>query len=343
MAKNMSDVAARAGVSQRTVSNVVRGYVHVRPETRERVQRAIEELKYRPNPSARSLRLGRTGIIGLAVPDIASPYFAEIADHIQRVASAQRLTLLMDQTGAARDRELLVLEGYRAHVIDGLILSPMAITLEDIRVKDLEMPTVLLGERVRDGGLLVNVAIDNVAAAMDATRHLLAGGRSRIAAIGADLTTNNVGTAEGRLAGFLRAHQDAGLEVPSGRCVTTGGWFRSGGYAAAGALLDSGTEFDALVCFNDLLAMGAMRALADHGVGVPDDVAVVGWDDIEEASYSNPSLTSISPDKAGIAEAAVGSLLALIGGGPVVGGEIVCDYTLQVRESSTVARPGARH
>ena len=338
MPASASDVAALAGVSQRTVSNVVRGYVHVRPETRERVQRAIDELNYRPNPSARSLREGRTGIIGLAVPEIASPYFSELADHVQRVAATRNVTLLIDQTGADRERELLVLAGYRTHVIDGLIFSPMAMTVEDLRAHEPDMPLVLLGERIRGGGVL-NVGIDNVTAGRDAVRHLLDGGRRRIAAVGADLTDNHVGTALGRLQGYRDAHREAGLAPPPELAITTQGWGRASGYAAVAALLDGDTEVDALFCFNDLLAIGGMRALADHGLRVPDDVAVVGWDDIEEASFTCPSLTSVSPAKAAIAETAVTRLLEHIGGKPPVNQETLCDYELVLRESSTTRAP----
>ena len=326
MATTMSDVAELAGVSPRTVSNVVRGYVHVRPETRARVQEAIKELKYRPNVSAQSLRDGRTGIIALAVPEIAAPYFAELSDHIQRLAAERGITLLVDQTGADRKRELLVLEGYRSHVIDGLILSPMAITLDDIRDQNLDIPAVLLGERISDGGLL-HVAIDNVTAAREATNHLISGGRRRIAAVGADVLAHN-----------LEAHAEAGLEAVSELAITTGGWSRSSGYAAVDRLLRGRVRVDGLFCFNDVLAHAAIRAVHDHGLRVPDDLAVVCWDDIEESAYSTPSLTTISPDKASIAKTAVDGLLAQIAGAPVTVQDVVCDYRLVVRESTTAAR-----
>lgn len=329
----MADVAALAGVSQRTVSNVVSGYVHVRPETRERVQRALDELKYRPNASARSLRQGRTGIIALAVPYIAAPYFAELADQIQQRAASRGITLLMDQTGADRQRELLVIDGYRTHVIDGLIFSPMAMTAQDLRERDVGMPTVLLGERIRHGGL-VNVAIDNVAASREAVKHLLDTGRRRIALVGADLMTNHAGAAAGRLEGYHLAHRDAGVRVVPELSLTTDGWVLSSGYAAVTALVRRRITVDALFCVNDLLALGAIRALNDHGLSVPGDVAVMGWDDIEEAKYSTPSLSSVSPDKAAIAEAAVARLVDQIAGGPGVAQEVVCDYQLVIREST---------
>ena len=336
MAASMRDVAALAGVSPRTVSNVVSGYVHVRAETRARVQRAIDELKYRPNVSARSLRLGRTGIIALAVPEIAAPYFAELADLIQQQAGARGVTLLVDQTGGSRDRELLVLEGYGSHVIDGLILSPMAMTLEDLEAQRLDIPTVLLGERISEGGL-IHVAIDNVAAAREATAHLVARGRRRIAAVG---DAENIGPATRRMQGYREALAAAGLEEDPALRVHTGPWGRASGYAAVDALLKRGTEVDAMFCFNDVVAQGAIRALTDHGVRVPHDVAVVGWDDTEEGAYATPSLTSVSPDKVAIARAAVDRLVDAISGEPAGPAEVTCAFELVVRESSTL--PGQR-
>jgi DNA-binding LacI/PurR family transcriptional regulator len=334
MAVSMRDVAALAGVSPRTVSNVARGYEYVSAETRERVQRAMEELKYRPNASARSLRNGRTGVIALAVPEIAAPYFAELADLVQQQAHRRGVTLLIDQTGASRERELLVLEGYRAHLIDGLILSPMAITVEDLKAQALDIPAVLLGERIYDGGLL-HVGIDNVAAARTATAHLIEGGRRRIAAIGWDLTTLNVGPAVRRMEGYLSALHEAGLQADPELSIATGGWSLDSGYAAVRALLERGTEVDGLFCFNDILGLAAIRAISDHGLRVPDDIAVVGWDDINEAAYSTPSLTSISPDKPGIAGKAVDGLLACVAGEPLGAQEVTCGFRLILRESTT--------
>jgi DNA-binding LacI/PurR family transcriptional regulator len=338
MRVSMRDVGALAGVSQRTVSNVVNGYVHVSPETRERVQRAIEVLRYRPNVSARSLREGRTGIIALAVPEIAAPYFAELADHVQRRAGEHGVTLLIDQTGASRERELLVLEGYGSHAIDGLLLSPMALTADDLARRDLDIPTVLLGERIRDGGL-AHISVDDVAAAREATAHLIGAGRRRIAAVGAS-GSGGAGPAVARLRGYLQAHEEAGLPAADELTVPIESWSRAAGYAAVDALLGTGTEVDALFCFNDVVAMGALRALADHGLRVPQDVAVVGWDDIQDAEYLTPSLTSVSPDKATIARAAVDCLLAQVAGEPATAGEITCGHHLAVRESTTGRRSG---
>lgn len=333
MAVTMHDVAHLAGVSQRTVSNVINDYQHVRPETRERVQQAIASLRYRPNVSARSLRSGRTGLLALALPEIASPYFAELAEELQRCSRQRGVTLLMDHTGGDRDHELLSLEGYRAKLIDGLILNPLAITPQDLALCELGIPIVLLGERIDDSGFL-HVSIDNVAAARAATEHLLQRGRRRIAVIGAAGDGPPSGPASRRYEGFVAALAAAGLEPVEELVARTDRWTRPEGYAAAGRLLDRSPAPDAVFCFNDALAVGALKALSDHGVRVPEDVAVVGWDDVVEAGFTTPTLTTISPDKAAIAAAAVDGLLALIEGQTVDVQEHHAPFTLVVRRST---------
>ncbi len=141
----MHDVAQRAGVSIKTVSNVVNGYPYIRPGTRERVERAIDELGYRLNVSARNLRARRTGMIALAVPELSLPYFAELADSVIRAADELGFTVLIEQTGASRDRELEVLSGRRRHLTDGLIFSPLALGTDDLDLFTVDFPLVLLG------------------------------------------------------------------------------------------------------------------------------------------------------------------------------------------------------
>lgn len=334
MPVSMRDVAKVAGVSQRTVSNVVNDYVHVSPETRERVQQAIRMLNYRPNISAQKLRNGRTGIVALAMPEIAAPYFAELADHLQKYASTHGITLLIDLTGGTRERELLVLEGYQSNIIDGLILSPLAITAGDLAHRPLDVPVILLGESIDHSGFL-HVSIDNVAAAAAATNHLIEGGRRRIAAMGAHLKVGISGPAERRLQGYIRATSEAGLALSSRLTLhAETPWTRAQGYRIATELVTAGEPVDAVFCFNDSLALGALKAFQDLGVRVPDDIAVVGWDDIEDAAYSTPTLTSIAPDKAGIAALAVDGLLAALSQSPMSPDEVVCAFELKVRRSS---------
>lgn len=333
MATSMRDVARLAGVSQRTVSNVVNDYVHVKAETRERVQEAIRTLKYRPNISAQKLRNGRTGLVALAIPEIAAPYFAELADHLQEQAARRSITLLIDQTGGARDRELLVLDGYRSNIIDGLILSPLAITAADLGHRPLDVPVVLLGESIHDSGFL-HVSIDNVAAAAAATEHLLSLGRRRIAAVGAMWAAGTAGPAMRRLQGYLEATSAAGLGVSPSLTFEAPVWTRAQGYEIAADIVDTKKPVDALFCFNDTLALGALRALHDRGVRVPDDIAVMGWDDIEEAAYSIPTLSTVTPDKVEIAARAMAGLLANLETGAAGAQEVTCPFQLTIREST---------
>ncbi|MGW8692519.1 LacI family DNA-binding transcriptional regulator, partial [[Kitasatospora] papulosa] len=183
MGVSLKDVAQRAGVSIKTVSNVVNNYQHVTPAMRAKVQKAIDELGYRPNLTARHLRKGRTGIIALAVPEFGNPYFAELAGAVIDAAARHDYTVLVDHTAGLREKELLVSQGFRSHVIDGLILSPIHLETEDLMARTETAPLVLLGEREYEAPY-EHIAIDNVAAARAAVRHLVAQGNRRIAFLG---------------------------------------------------------------------------------------------------------------------------------------------------------------
>ena len=335
MPVGLKDVAERAGVSIKTASNVVNGYIHVRPHTRARVEQAIEALGYRPNLTARSLRGGRTGVIALALPELTSPYFAEIARGVIVAAEARGWTVLIDQTDGVRERELEVLRGIRDHLIDGIIFSPLALGEQDLRAAGSQIPIVCLGERVH-AGTMDHIAIDNIAAARTATTHLVDRGRRRIAAIGAQLSPV-AETARLRLAGYTEALRAAGLAFHPGLVQPAGAWHRADGVLAATQLVESGERPDAIFCFNDLLALGAMHGLAQLGVRVPDDIAIVGIDDIEESRYVRPTLTTISPDKDAIARTSVALMADRLdrrSGSDAAGEEIEVAFHLAIRDST---------
>ncbi|MFF5228778.1 LacI family DNA-binding transcriptional regulator [Dactylosporangium sp. NPDC000521] len=310
MRHRLKDVAERAGVSVKTVSNVVNGYPHVRPDTRAKVEEALAALDYRPNLSARNLRLGRTGVIALAVPELGLPYFAELARHVVDAAARHDWTVLIDQTNGSAEQERMVAQGIRDHLIDGVIFSPLALTAADLSAASGRAPMVLLGERVHHGPA-DHVAIDNVAAARDMTAHLIALGRRRIAAIGAQHTAEGV-TARLRLSGYTAALTDAGLPVSDSLIAPASAWHRTDGAAAMRSLLAA--RPDAVFCFNDTLALGALRALHEAGLRVPGDVAVAGFDGIEDGRFSVPTLTTIAPDKERLAQVAVDLLAARLAG-----------------------------
>ena len=335
MGVTLREVAARAGVSVRTVSNVVNGFAQVAPDTRSRVQQVLDEMGYRPNAIARTLRQGRSGLIALVLPELDVPYFAELTRAVIQQAAAAGYTVVVDQTDGdpARERDL-VTRGNRAALFDGLIFSPLALGGADLRDRPSATPVVLLGERVTHGGL-DHVMIDNVGAARLATEHLVALGRRRIAAIG-DQRDETRQTARLRTQGYREALSAAGLPADPTLVRPTPYFHRADGASAMADLLALDDPPDAVFCFNDLLALGALRTILQAGLRVPQDVALVGFDDIEDGRYSTPSLTTISPDKTQIARHAVDLLLRRLDGDAAPPVELSADYSLAVRESTTV-------
>ncbi|MET9863887.1 LacI family DNA-binding transcriptional regulator [Streptomyces smyrnaeus] len=340
MRVSLKDVAEHAGVSVKTVSNVVNKYQHVTPATRHKVQQAIDALGYRPNPTARHLRKGRTGILALAVPELGNPYFAELAGAVVDAAAEHDYTVLLDHTQGRRERELLVAQGFRTRVIDGLILNPLELEAEDLAARTDEVPLVLIGERRYDLPY-DHIAIDNVAAARSAVRHLLDIGRRRIAFVGARRDRPSR-PAHLRLLGWQTELAASGLAADDALVGRVKGWDRADGAAAMAALLDSGQRPDAVFAYNDLVAIGAMRLLAERGLRVPQDVAVVGFDDLTEGRYGMVSLTTVAPDKRAIARLAVESVVLRIGGGagaPEGPRQLRPGFRL-LRRESTLGRPG---
>lgn len=299
----LKDVGDYVGTSAKTVSNVINGTGWVSEEMRQRVLAAIDELGYRPNAAARQLRSGRSGMISLAIPDLAQPYFAELASALVRAAEERSITVLVSQTNGQPEAERRMSNGIGVPVMDGLIMSALSLTSEDLAQRTDATPLVMLGEHIASNRYH-HVTVDNEGGAFAATSHLLSTGRRRIAAIGAK-TAIPKETADLRLSGYRAALAAAGVDVDERLVCVVEQFDRADGAAAATALVDSGLEFDAVFAFNDLLALGAMHELVSRGVRVPQDVAVIGFDDIEEGRYSSPALTTISPNKIAIARAAL--------------------------------------
>uniref|UniRef100_UPI000849B61B LacI family DNA-binding transcriptional regulator n=1 Tax=Actinacidiphila rubida TaxID=310780 RepID=UPI000849B61B len=342
MGVSLKDVALRAGVSVRTASKVVNGSEHLRPATRERVLRAVAELGYRPNPTARQLRSGRTGLITMAVPDLAGPYFAELAGAVIETAARYGRTVLLDHTGGSYEREVTVCNGARSHLADGLILSPVRLGEQDLLARADRSPLVLLGGAEYQVPF-DHIAIDDTAAARTAVRHLASLGRRRIAFLGASPDRARRG-ADQRLRGWREETAAAGGTPHTWLVVPTEGRGRQDGWTAMTGLLARQRAADrpapdAVFAYNDQMALGAMRALAQHGLRIPEDVAVVGFDDTEEGRYAPVSLTSVAPDTAAIARLAVTRLLERITwddtAPPPAPVRITPGHTLVVRESTT--------
>ncbi|MFW6598337.1 LacI family DNA-binding transcriptional regulator [Propionibacteriaceae bacterium Y2011] len=305
-------VAERAGVSARTVSNVVNGFAWVAADTRHRVQAAIEELGYRPNLLARGLQRGRSGLIALVLP-LDGPYFVELAGHVVTAAEERGYTVLIDRTdGDARRERDLVSRADRASLFDGIIFSPLGLSDAELRLP-VGSPIVLLGEK-SSGPAHDRVVVDDVAASHAMTTHLLESGRTRIAAIGQPPRPAGR-TGQHRTLGYRRALAAAGMSYDPDLVLPIDAFQRADGAAAVDRLLQrQGTPPDALLAYNDALALGAMYAIRRHGLRVPTDIAVSGFDDIEEGRFVTPTLTTIAPDKQQVAREAVDLVVRRIEG-----------------------------
>jgi DNA-binding LacI/PurR family transcriptional regulator len=312
---SLKDIAKRAEVSLATVSNVVNGYRPVSEETRQRVQQAIDELGYTPNLSARHLRHGRTGIISLAIPELMNPYFAEVAGAAIAEARNHGFTVLTNYTDGDREKELELVDGFRERIIDGIVISPVRLERQDLLDRKSDVPLVLIGESVYDVPY-DHIAIDNVAASHTAVQHLVSLNRHRIAFIGVHPDANRQ-PAHLRLRGYQEAIAAAGLPYDPTLVTATHQFGREDGFVGMRALLALPKPPDAVFAYNDLIAIGAMHAIVQADLRVPDDIAVMGFDDIEDGRFSNPSLTTIAPDKDRIGRLAVSQLIARIAGKPV--------------------------
>ena len=304
MRATMKDVAALAGVSTKTVSNVVTGTTFVRPETVERVAAAMRELDFVPNLSARGLRNGRSGMIAVALPDLATEFSADLLHSLVEVAHERGFAVQIEETASEPGREFDLLSRARAHLVDGVILNP--IRLEDSAVAQTAglPPVVLIGEveqHVTD-----RVLVDSRGAAAAVTRHVIARGARRVAAVGgddrADIAT---ATSRLRLAGYRDALQEAGLEADPALEVNHFPWSPAAGSSAVEELIARGTPFDAVVAFTDSIAVGVLHALHVHGIRVPDDVLVTGFDDVEIARFTTPALTTVRFDRRAFAREAL--------------------------------------
>jgi LacI family repressor for deo operon, udp, cdd, tsx, nupC, and nupG len=332
-----ADVARRAGVSQRTVSNVVNGLPSVSPDTLERVTEVIRELGYTPSLAARSLRVRRSGVVQLVVPELDVPYFAELARGVLKCAEDEGYAVMVRQTLGDRERERDAIEGSAAEYADGTILSAVGGVEELMAGREKRSPVVLIGERT-GMGLVDHIGIDNVAAAAVATNHLLESGCRRVAFIGAH-SDSSVRMAALRFTGYEQALKTAGMHVDPELVVRIGSYHRQDGEAAMAALLELSDPPDGVFCATDLLAIGAMWCAYERRVRVPEDISVVGFDGLEEGRYSIPGLTTIEPDKQELARVCVETLLERVraretGRDTTEVRDLVIPFSLVVRRSS---------
>ncbi|MFE7843602.1 LacI family DNA-binding transcriptional regulator [Microbacterium sp. NPDC057407] len=332
MGVRLQDVADLAGVSMKTVSNVVRGYKHVSPAMREKVQAAIDELGYKPNMMGRRLATGRTGLLGLAFSNVTVPYFAELSRAVSAAAADRGYRVLLEETDGTLEGERAVVSNSEAGLVDGILFQPAIMSSTEISRHRGDLPIVILGESAAPLPL-DRVMVDNVEAARRVTAHLLASGRRRIGFAGHEGAALSA-TSTQRIMGYQQALESYGIRPDPSLLIPSESISAADAVAGVGRALDTGIELDALVCRDDLAAVGALRALQERGLRIPDDVAVTGWDNIELSRVTYPSITTIAPDLDQLAGRAVEMLLERIDGYEGIGRHELIDYELLTRESA---------
>lgn len=338
MGVTLADVARAAGVTTSIVSRVLNDdpTLRIRPETRARIMGKVRELDYAPNAAARSLRTARAGAIGLVVPDVTNPIYAEILHGAEERARRADHAILL---GSAED---LVATGrlytdlVRSGRIDGVLLQRMNdvddATLRGLLEGSRQLPTVLMNSRLPD--VPGSVILDDAAGARTATEHLLAAGHRRIAHLGGPAV---VDSAQRRREGYLEAMAAAGVDPPEGGVVMAG-YTVDTGYRAMVRLLAQAERPTAVMVANLTAATGALRAAREAGVRVPEDVSVIAIHEAWFAAHTNPPLTTIRMPLRELGAGAVQALLDRLEGGDPVD-VVVTDPSPQVvvRESTAPA------
>jgi DNA-binding LacI/PurR family transcriptional regulator len=335
MTVSIKDIAKSAGVSHSTVSRALSDSPLVSPETKARIQRLAREMGYSPDAQARSLVIGKTQTIGVVVTTIIDPFIAEIVEAVERRAHEHGYSVILASSGAEPEREIAAVEMLRSKRVDAVIVTSSRVgALYQAHLDRLGAPVVLINSRSEQaGGYTFSVQVDNQHGGALATEHLIRMGHRRIAYVAG--AANHSDDIE-RVSGYRRALDEAGIGFDSDLVVRGTGRVE-GGERALPEILDQDNAASAVFCYNDMTAIGLLRAARSFGVRIPGELAVVGFDDIPFAAYISPSLTTIAQPKEDMGKRAVEMALALMSeedSDPSAYTNVVVRGRLVVRESS---------
>lgn len=327
----LEDIGNLAGVSRATVSRVINNYPHITPEVRERVEKVIRETGYQPNKIAQSLASNRTGLVGLVIPHIANtimtnPYFLHLINSITRATNQNDLTLSLFLFHSIDEEERIAKTIFTTNLLDGIIIT--ADRKENSFVQQTlthNIPLVFVG-KPENGIKVPYVNVDNEAGGFMATNHLVERGCRRIATI---MVGHNT-AGEDRFAGYRRGLEAVGLPFDAA-LVAEGDFSQQSGYDAMQRLLPQSP--DAVFIASDLMAIGAQQAIRDAGLQVPEDIAMVGFDDLPHATHTDVPLTTIRQPIEDMGPLAIEVLLAEINQTPDVMKTRVLPVELVVRAS----------
>jgi LacI family transcriptional regulator len=332
----IADVAARAGVSKTTVSRVLNGKGELDDATAARVRRVIDELGYVPSAPAVGLARGRTRIVGILVPSLTWPWMGEVLQGVVDVVETEGYGLLLFTCNRGDESMRQFASQVSAKSFDGLLVIEPEGTLDYIAgLHARGLPVVLIDDRA-NRPLFPSVATTNRSGGHAAGTHLLELGRRRPLVI---TGPNRFGCTQERLDGFAEAYASAGLPLDPG-LVVEGDFTFDCGQQAVKRMIEAGVKFDAVFAHNDLSAAGAMQAAREAGHRVPEDVAVVGFDDLPLAATTEPPLTSVRQPLREMGEAAARMLLAHFDGAALPQSPTVIPTTFTVRGSTIIPRSG---
>lgn len=338
----MSEVAKLAGVSRATASYALSGDDRIAPDTARKVFEAAYALRYTANLSARSLRSGRNGVIGVAIFELDHPYPSEMAAAVSQEASLHGIETIVQETSNRKENEVAILRKVTSQLCDGTIFSPGKVSDAEIQTLSGGKPIVLL-DMQSSHTMFDSVDTACIEGAKAAVNHLFDVGCTRPLIIGCSprgLDGSQSLTVGGRrLKGCLEACTQHGFAL-SGEQLYDTAWNSGDARRLAHRIVDEHVSFDGAFCMTDTIAIGFIRGLADRGVRVPDDVVIAGFDGIAESEFLIPSLTTVSVDLHDLARKAVGLLLERIdeyanGSDPKPPRRLTVDYKLMIRESTT--------
>jgi LacI family transcriptional regulator len=335
---SIRDVAARAGVSLGTVSNVLNRPDIVAEPTRSRVQAAIKQLGFIRNESARQLRAGRSRTIGLVVLDVANPFFTDVARGVEDEASASGLAVILCNSDDQQAKETSYLELLEEHRVQGILITPVSAADDRLaRLQRRGTPVVLLDSRSPTRGQC-SVSVDDVLGGELALGHLIDGGHERLAFVGGPMGIRQVAD---RREGALRALQQAGGGEDELQTIETPALNVAAGQRAGAALADlpAARRPTAVFCANDLLALGVLQEMTARRIKVPESIAIVGYDDIDFAAAAAVPLTSVRQPRQQLGRTAAQLLLdEALSEGSHQHRQVVFEPELVIRRSSQ-ARP----
>jgi len=306
----IKDIARRAGVSHSTVSRALRGSPLISDETTERIRLIAQEMGYHPSAAARSLKTNQTGALGVIVRNIDDPFFSEILQGIEDIAQGEGYSLFISSSQNKTDRERLIVKAMREHRVDGVIICSTVFSASQSReLVEQSVPIVVVNNQAAEDYRYA-IHHDDVDGSRQIARHLIALGHRRIAYLGNSISGR---TTLDRQSGFQQEMQSAGLPIPSGYIHQVPGGEPEHGLAGVDHFLNLADRPTALVCFNDMMAIGVLKGLQQAGVRVPEDVSVTGFDNIVLSAYTHPPLTTFDQPKHFIGAEAARLLLDMLG------------------------------